>query len=100
MKAGIGGSAALGGALDLKLAIALPPAALEKAGLISGSGPLAGVLGQLRQDNQPIQVAVGLGGTISDPALKVDSEALQKTLEQRLQGAGKDLIQRLLKPPN
>ncbi len=100
VKAGIAGSAALGGALDLKLAMELPPAALEKAGLISGGGPLAGVLGQLRQDNQPIQVAVGLGGTISDPALKVDSESLQKALEARLEGAGKDLLKRLIKPPN
>ncbi len=99
VKAGIGGSAALGGTLDLKLALELPPAVLERAGLIGGTGPLAGVLGQLRQDNQPIQVAVGLGGTISEPALKVDSEALQKTLEARLKGTGKDLLKQLIKPP-
>lgn len=99
VKAGIGGSAALGGALDLKLAIELPPTVLERAGLIGGTGPLAGVLSQLRQDNQPIQVAVGLGGTISEPALQVDSEALQKTLEARLKGTGKDLLKQLIKPP-
>ncbi len=99
VKAGIGGSAALGGALDLKIAMELPAATLERAGLIGGTGPLAGVLGQLRQDNQPIQVAMGLGGTISEPALRVDSDALQKTLEARLKGTGKDLLKQLIKPP-
>ncbi len=89
----------MGGALDLKIAMELPPAVLERAGLIGGTGPLAGLLGQLRQDNQPIQVAVGLGGTISEPALRVDSEALQKALEARLKDTGKDLLKQLIKPP-
>ncbi len=89
----------MGGALDLKLAIELPPAVLEQAGLIGGTGPLAGLLGQLRQDDKPILVAVGVGGTISEPALRVDSESLQKALEARLKDTGQDLLRQLIKPP-
>ncbi len=101
LKADISGSAGLGGALDLKLAMEVPPAVLERAGLLAGGGgPLDGLLNQLKRDDKPVPLAVGLGGTMSQPALKLDTDALQKTLEQRLQGTGKDLLKRLIKPPN
>lgn len=97
----VAGSAGFSGALDLQLQVMMPPSLLQKAGLIQGGGggPLGNLLGQLSKDDQPIPVAVGIVGSMSDPRLEIDTQALQQALQQRLEGAGKDLIKRLI-PPN
>ena len=95
----ISGSAGLGGTLDLKLAMEVPPSLLQRAGLLQGAGPLSGLLSQLMQDDTPLQVAVGVGGSMSDPTLVLDSEALQAELAKRLEGRSRDLLRRLIKPP-
>lgn len=99
LNAAISGSAGLGGTLDLKLAMEVPPSVLQRAGLLQGAGPLSGLLSQLTQDDTPLQVAVGVGGTMSEPTLVLDSEALQEELAKRLEGRGRDLLRRLIKPP-
>ncbi|UCC49247.1 MAG: hypothetical protein JSV41_03445, partial [Gemmatimonadota bacterium] len=99
LNAGISGSAGLGGTLDLRLAMEVPPSVLQRAGLLQGSGPLGGLLSQLTQDETPLQVAVGVGGTMSAPTLVLDTEALQEELAKRLEGRGRDLLRRLIKPP-
>ncbi len=99
VNAAISGSAGLGGTLDLKLAMEVPPSVLQRAGLLQGTGPLGGLLSQLTQDETPLQVAVGVGGTMSAPTLVLDTEALQEELAKRLEGRGRDLLRRLIKPP-
>jgi hypothetical protein len=102
LRAGISGSAGLGGSLDLKLALEVPPSTLRNAGLVQGTSGLGDLLGQLADDDRPIQLGVGVGGTMSNPTLQMDTEALQQELAKRLQGSGKSLLDRLLKkpPPN
>jgi len=99
LDAAISGSAGLGGTLDLELAMEVPPSVLQRAGLLQAAGPLSGLLSQLTQDDTPLQVAVGVGGTMSDPILVLDTEALQEELAKRLEGRGRDLLRRLIKPP-
>jgi hypothetical protein len=36
---------------------------------------------------------------MSDPTLVLDTEALQEELAKRLEGRGRDLLRRLIKPP-
>jgi len=98
--ASVGGSAGLGGTLDLDLQLAVPPSLLQKAGLVQGGGgPLGNLIGQLAKDDRPIQLGIGIGGSMGEPRLEIDTDALQQALQQRLQGAGKDLLKRLI-PPN
>ena len=94
----ITGRAGLGGMLDLDLALKVPPSMLERAGWAQGAGGLDGLLGALAGDDEAIDLAVGVGGTISNPILELDAEALRKTLERRLGDAGQDLLRRFLKP--
>ena len=91
------GSAGLGGSLDLRLALEVPPSTLQKAGLVQGAGGLGDVIGQLAGGDEAIQVAFGVGGTMSNPALTLDTEALRAELAARLEDAGKSLLDRLLK---
>jgi hypothetical protein len=96
----VGGSAGLGGALDLRLALAVPPAVLREAGLVTGGGRVLGeLLGGLTEDDRPIPLAVAVGGTIASPVVRVDTEALKQELARRLKGKGRDLLKRLWKPP-
>ncbi len=96
----ISGSAGLGGSLDLQLGIELPASTLQKAGLVQRGGVLGDLAGQLAGDDEAIQVAIGIGGTMSHPTLEIDSEALQKELAKRLEDAGKNLLKKIFKPPN
>ncbi len=100
IKGGISGSAGLGGSLDLQLGIELPASTLQKAGLVQGGGVLGDLAGQLAGDDEAIQVAIGIGGTMSNPTLEIDSEALQNELAKRLEDAGKNLLKKIFKPPN
>jgi hypothetical protein len=93
----LGGSAGLGGSLDLALDLDVPVATLQKAGLAQGG--LADLLGQLAGSDQTLDVAVGIGGTMKSPVLQLDDEAIQQQLSNLLQGQGRDLLQRLFKPP-
>ncbi|UCC84559.1 MAG: AsmA family protein [Gemmatimonadota bacterium] len=97
----VGGSAGLGGSLDLNLDLELPMETLERAGLIEGGGGglLGNLLGQLAGGDDAIQIAVGIGGTMSSPAVQLDSEALAEELERRFGAAGRNLLQQLIKPP-
>jgi hypothetical protein len=97
----VGGSAGLGGSLDLNLDLELPMETLERAGLIEGGGGglLGNLLGQLAGGDDAIQIAVGIGGTMSSPALELDSDALAEELERRFGAAGRNLLQQLIKPP-
>lgn len=97
--AGISGSAGLAGALNLKLAMSVPPSALEKASLLAGGGVLGGLVSGLADSDEPLPVVFGVGGTIASPALEVDSEALQQALNQRLGDSGKDMLRRLFRRP-
>ncbi len=100
LKGAVGGSAGLGGNLDLRVNLELPLETLQRAGLIeSGGGVLGDLLGQLAGADQVIQVAVGIGGTMTSPTLGIDREALQEELAKRLEGQGRDLLRRLIKPP-
>jgi hypothetical protein len=101
LKGVVGGSAGLGGSLDLNLDLELPMETLERAGLIEGGGGglLGNLLGQLAGGDDAIQIAVGIGGTMSSPALELDSEALAEELERRFGAAGRNLLQQLIKPP-
>jgi hypothetical protein len=101
LKGVVGGSAGLGGSLDLKMDLELPMETLRRAGLIEGGGGgvLGNVLGRLTGGDEAIKVAVGVGGTMSRPALELDSEALRQELERRFGAAGRNLLQQLIKPP-
>jgi hypothetical protein len=101
LKGVVGGSAGLGGSLDLNLDLELPMETLRRAGLIEGGGGgvLGNLLGQLTGGDDAIQVAVGIGGTMSRPALELDSDALREELERRFGAAGRNLLQQLIKPP-
>jgi hypothetical protein len=101
--AGISGSAGLGGALDLQLAMELPPSTLERASLLAGGGVLGGLVSDLADSDEPFPVVLGVSGTITNPALDVDSQALQQALEQRLGDTSADMLRRLFRrrpPPN
>lgn len=94
LKAAVTGSAGLGGALNLKVDLTVPAATIRESGLLRGAG-----LGQLanallgRRDS--LQLAVGLGGTLSDPVVQLDMNALQK----QLRGGAEDLLKGLFKKP-
>jgi hypothetical protein len=93
----ITGAAGLGGSLNLKLDLKVPPATLQKMGLMQGGG-VGGLINQLTGDSdEPFDVAVGVGGTMSNPTLQLDMEALQQEIARRL--GGDDLLRRLFKPP-
>jgi hypothetical protein len=94
------GAAGLGGSLDLQLALEVPPSTLQNAGLVQGVGGLGDIVSQLAGDDEAIQVAIGVGGTMTNPALELDTEALQAELAARLEDAGKGLLDRLLKKKN
>jgi uncharacterized protein involved in outer membrane biogenesis len=100
--ADIGGSAGLGGTLDLRLVMELPPSQLERASLLAGGGVLGGLVNELADSEEPFPVALGVVGTITDPALDVDTEALQQALRERLGDTSTDLLRRLFRrpPPN
>lgn len=101
LEMGISGAAGLGGSLDLQLSLELPISTLQKAGLVQGAGGALGdIVGQLAGDDQAIEMSVGVGGTMSSPRMQIDREALRTALEKRLQGRGRDLLERLFKPPN
>ena len=97
--AGISGSAGLGGTLDLRLAMSLPPSTLERASLLAGGGVLGGLLTDLADSDEPFPVVLGVSGTMTSPALDVDSQALQQALEQRLGDTSKDMLRRLFRRP-
>ncbi|UCF19824.1 MAG: AsmA family protein [Gemmatimonadota bacterium] len=99
LSATITGSAGLDGRLSLGLNMEVPPSLLQRAGLVESGGPLGDALRALVGEDQAFQLAVGVGGTMANPAVQVDTEALQSELERRLQGEGKDLLRRLIKPP-
>ncbi len=99
LKANIDGSAGLGGTLDLSLGIEVPQSTLEKAGLLRGSGALSGLLGQLTGSNESIELSLRIGGTVSQPIIQLDTDALQSALEARLQEEGRNLLDRLLRRP-
>ncbi len=93
----VSGSAGMGGSLALRLALEVPPSTLQKAGLVQGASGLGEIVSQLAGDDEAIQVAFGVGGTMSNPVLTLDAEALQAELASRLGDAGKGLLDRLLK---
>lgn len=97
-RAGITGSAGLGGTLDLRLATEMPPSMLDQASLLPGGSVLGGLVLELPEDEQ-LPVIVQVGGTVSDPAIGIDTEALQQALEESLEGASKDLLRRLFRRP-
>jgi hypothetical protein len=100
LKGAVAGTAGLGGTLDLQLDLELPMETLERAGLIeSGGGLLGNLLGQLAGGDDAIQIAVGIGGTMSSPALQLDRDALREELQRRFGAAGRSLLQKLLEPP-
>ncbi len=99
LQTAISGSAGLNGSLNLKLAMKVPPSMLQKAGLLEGGGVLADLTRQLGGQNETLNLAVGVRGTMANPEMQVDSEGLKKELESRLQGKGQDLLKRLIKPP-
>ncbi len=96
--AGISGSAGLGGTLDLRLATEMPPSMLDQASLLPGGSVLGGLVLELPEDEM-LPVVVEVGGTVSDPALGIDTEALQEAMEESLEGASKDLLRRLFRRP-
>ncbi len=93
----IGGAAGLGGSLDLGLELEVPIATLQEAGLARGTA-LAGLLSQLAGSGESLDVSVSIGGTMSNPVLQLDQQALQAQLGQLLQGQAGDLLNRLLQP--
>jgi hypothetical protein len=97
-RAGISGSAGLGGTLDLRLATEMPPSMLDKASLLPGGSVLGGLVLEL-PEGEMLPVVVEVGGTVSDPALGIDTEALQAAMEESLEGASKDLLRRLFRRP-
>ncbi len=100
LKANIDGAAGLGGSLDLSLGIDVPRTALQEAGLLSDQSPLGGLLGQLAGDDGAIRLSLGIGGTMSQPQLRLDTESLEAALRNQLQDAGRGLLDRLLKKKN
>jgi AsmA protein len=100
--ADLSGSAGLGGTLDLRLVMNLPPSALERASLLAGGGVLGGLVNELADSDEPLPVVLGVSGTITSPALDVDSQALQAALKERLGDTGTDVLRRLFRrpPPN
>ncbi len=99
LKADINGRAGLGGVLDLSLAMKVPESMLKNAGLIGGSGVLGNLLGELAGGDGTIDISLGIGGTMSSPVINLDTKALEAALQDRLQEEGKNLLDRLFKPP-
>ena len=99
LKADINGRAGLGGVLDLSLAMKVPESTLKNAGLIGGSGVLGNLLGELAGGDETIDISLGIGGTMSSPVINLDTKALEAALQDRLQEEGKNLLDRLFKPP-
>lgn len=91
------GSAGLGGTLDLNLSMAVPLSRLQEAGLVQGTGPLGDLMKRLAGEDQAIQVGVGIGGTMTEPAVQIDRDALAKELEKLAGDAGKDLLKRIIR---
>ncbi len=102
----ISGSAGLGGVLDLDLAAMLPVEAIRSAGVVQNNPALGALLNQLSGGGDYIPVRFDVGGTMESPALQIDGDALAATLRDqaqsqgrnRLQDAGRNLLERLAAP--
>jgi hypothetical protein len=94
----INGSAGLNGGLDLTLSLEVPPAVLAQAGLLQGGSALATLSRQLAGADQTLDLTIGVGGTVTAPVLRVDTEELRKELESRLAGEGRGMLDRIFKP--
>lgn len=94
MRAGIDGTAGFDGALDLELSVELPPAVLAESDLLREAG-IAGLVTTLARGRESITVMLGVGGTLSEPTLRVDRDALRREIG----GSPEELLRELFRPP-
>lgn len=94
MRAAIEGTAGFDGALDLELSLELPPAVLAESALLREAG-IAGVVTTLARERESITVLLGVGGTLSEPALRIDRDALRREIG----GSAEELLRKLFRPP-
>jgi hypothetical protein len=91
---GITGSAGLGGTLDLRLSMDVPAATLRESRLIREAG-LGDIAQALLGRRENLQISAGVVGTMTDPVVQIDMEALQ----QQFRGGAEDAIRRLFRRP-
>ena len=96
----VAGSAGLAGSLDLKVGMEIPASTLRNAGLAGAGGAVSDLLNQLSGGTDTIPVMVNILGTISNPSLQVDTEALQRSLTESAKGAGRNLLEDLFRRPS
>ena len=89
----VSGAAGLGGVLDLDLALLLPRRLLGNTPIASNDATIGRLLGQLGgNDAETIPLRLGVGGTMSSPALRIDADALASSLQGRIAGAGRERL--------
>lgn len=92
----LGGTVSLAGPLDLDLDLRLPLATLQESRLVKALGGPGGPLGRLLEtmagQSDTIPVQVGMGGTMADPVVRLDEEALRSAVREALGRKGRGLL--------
>ncbi len=92
----VSGRLGLGGAVDLALQMDLPLSLVEDSNLPGlAGGEMDALFERLGGEDQTLQLEVGLVGTVQNPEVQLDDEAVQEQFRQLAREAGRGLVQSL-----
>lgn len=92
----VDGSLGLGGGLDLKLSAQMPLSLVQDSRLMEIAGGNVGqLLNRIANEDEVIPVQIGLGGVMSNPVVRVDTEAFTTEIRERAKETGKDVLKDL-----
>lgn len=85
------GSMDLGGSLDVGASVEVPRSRVQELSL-EGTGIPGEVLSRIEQGEGPLQLGLGIGGTISSPRLGLDTDALRSRAEEAARDAAREAV--------
>ena len=86
----LGGRLGLGGSVDLQVTGQMPLSMVGASNLGQGSA-INRILNALGDDDGHVPLQLGVGGTMSDPQVQVDTDAFQNALQELMPDAGQRL---------
>ncbi|MDP2498600.1 MAG: AsmA family protein [Candidatus Palauibacterales bacterium] len=87
------GSMDLGGSLELGASLEVPRSRVPELSL-KGAGLPGELLSRIRQGEGPLQLGLGVGGTISSPRVGLDTDALRARAEEAARGAAREAVEK------
>ena len=83
------GAVGLDGAVALDIVLAMPLALLQETGLVEEvGGVVERFLGRLADDDEVVRVPIEIGGTMSNPRVQIETDAVETALRQLIRDAG------------